>query len=142
VQRRAGTPAPQRTNWMGDMESDHSTEYVTAFVVGALVGVGAALLLAPEPPTRRERVMKELKPYRKKLRKQTAKMRKQAGRQVSAAGDWGEDLAAASRAVIQDLREEVASLVADARDEIAAAVETQLDSAHTSLRRGTKRIRS
>lgn len=124
------------------MTEDHTTEYVTAFVVGTLVGVGAALLLAPEPPTRRERVMKELKPYRKKLRKQTAKMRKQAGKQVSAAGDWGDDLADASRAVIQDLRDEVAQLVADARDEIADAVETQVDSAHSSLRRGAKRIRS
>lgn len=124
------------------MQNDHSTEYVTAFVVGALVGVGAALLLAPEPPTRRERVMKELKPYRKKLRKQTAKMRKQAGKQVNAGVDWGDDLAAASRAVIQDLREEVAHMVAEARDEIADAVETQLDSAHSGLRRGAKRIRS
>jgi gas vesicle protein len=124
------------------MTEDHTTEYVTAFVVGAIVGVGAALLLAPEPPTRRERVMKDLKPYRKKLRKQTAKMRKQAGKQMSAAGDWGEDLAAASRVVVQDLRDEMAQLVADARDEIADAMETQLESAHSSLRRGTKRIRS
>jgi gas vesicle protein len=124
------------------MTEDHTTEYVTAFVVGAIVGVGAALLLAPEPPTRRERVMKDLKPYRKKLRKQTAKMRKQAGKQMSAAGDWGEDLAAASRVVAQDLRDEMAQLVADARDEIADAMETQLESAHSSLRRGTKRIRS
>jgi gas vesicle protein len=124
------------------MTEDHTTEYVTAFVVGAIVGVGAALLLAPEPPTRRERVMKDLKPYRKKLRKQTAKMRKQAGKQMSAAGDWGEDLAAASRVVVQDLRDEMAQLMADARDEIADAMETQLESAHSSLRRGTKRIRS
>jgi gas vesicle protein len=124
------------------MTEDHTTEYVTAFVVGAIVGVGAALLLAPEPPTRRERVMKDLKPYRKKLRKQTAKMRKQAGKQMSAAGDWGEDLAAASRVVVQDLRDEMAQLVADARDEIADAMETQLETAHSSLRRGTKRIRS
>jgi gas vesicle protein len=124
------------------MTEDHTTEYVTAFVVGAIVGVGAALLLAPEPPTRRERVMKDLKPYRKKLRKQTAKMRKQAGKQMSAAGDWGEDLAAASRVVVQDLRDEMAQLVADARDEIADAMETQLESAHSSLRRGTKRLRS
>jgi gas vesicle protein len=124
------------------MSDDRTTEYVTAFVVGALVGVGAALLLAPDPPTRRERLMKELKPYRKKLDKKASKMRKQAGRQVDAAGEWGEELRAASRAVVADLREEVAELVADARDQIADAVETQVDSAHAGLRKGAKRIRS
>lgn len=124
------------------MNDDKTTEYVTAFIVGAALGVGAALLLAPDPPTRRERVMKELKPYRKKLDKKTRKLRKDAGRQIAATGEWGEDVAAASRAVIQDLREEVAELVAEARDQIADALESQLESAHTGLRKGTKRIRS
>ncbi len=124
------------------MSDDKTTEYVTAFIVGAALGVGAALLLAPDPPTRRERVMKEIKPYRKKLQKKTKKLRKNASRQLAATGDWGEDLAAASRAVVEDLREEVADLVADARDQIANALETQLESAHSGLRKGTKRIRS
>jgi gas vesicle protein len=124
------------------MTNDHTTEYVTAFVVGALLGVGAALLLAPDPPSRRQRLVKELKPYGKKLRKNATKVRKEAGHQAAAVGEWSEELVKASRAVLEDLREEVAELVADARDDIASAVEGQLDSAHKSLRRGTKRIRS
>lgn len=124
------------------MSDDRTTEYVTAFVVGALVGIGAALLLAPDPPTRREKLMKELKPYRKTLGKKTARMRQQVGRQVDAAGDWGEEVRAAGQAVVADLREEVAELVADARDQIAKAVENQVDSAHAGVRRGAKRIRS
>lgn len=124
------------------MNDDKTTEYVTAFIVGAALGVGAALLLAPDPPTRRERVMKELKPYRKKLDKKTRKLRKDASRQIAATGEWGEDVAAASRAVMQDLREEVAELVAEARDQIADALESQLESATTGIRKGTKRIRS
>jgi gas vesicle protein len=124
------------------MSDDRTTEYVTAFVVGALVGIGAALLLAPDPPTRREKLMKELKPYRKKFDKKAAKVRKQVGRQVDAAGDWGEELRAAGQAVVADLREEVAELVAEARDQIADAVENQVDSARDGVRRGAKRIRS
>lgn len=123
------------------MTKDNSNEYVVAFAVGALLGVGAALLLAPEPPTRREKIMKELKPYRKKLRKKSAAARKQMGRQASAASDFGDELVAAGRAVMQDLREEVADLVADARSEIASTVETQLDAAQHALRKGAKRIR-
>lgn len=134
--------AATTTDGTDTMNRDSTTEYVAAFAIGAIVGVAAALALAPDPPTRRERVMKELKPYHKKLRKRATKVRKQAGKQVSAAGEWRDELMAASRAVMADLREEVAELVADARTQIADAVDHQLDSAHSGLRRGTKRIRS
>lgn len=123
------------------MKQDQTTEYVTAFVVGTLVGVGAALLFAPEPPTRREKVMKELKPYGKKLTKHASRARKSLGQQAEVAGVWGEELASASRAVMKDLREEVAELVADAREEIAASVEGQVKSARRSIRKGVKRAR-
>ncbi|HUG41426.1 MAG TPA: hypothetical protein VMM12_13140 [Longimicrobiales bacterium] len=123
------------------MKNDSSSEFIMAFAVGALLGVGAALLLAPDPPTRREKLMKELKPYRKKLGKKTASARKMAGRRVSAATDMGEELVAAGRAVARDLREEVAELVADARTEIAATVESQLDAAQHALEKGAKRVR-
>lgn len=124
------------------MDRDQTTDYVTAFVVGAAVGVGAALLFAPKPPTRRERIMKELKPYRKQLEKRTARARKQVGRQAASAADWGEEMVEASRSVMSDMREEVAGLVADARSEIAEAVATQLESAQKSLKKTAKRIRS
>jgi gas vesicle protein len=127
---------------MGLMSRDSTTEFVTAFLVGAMVGAGAALLLAPDPPTRRDKLMKELKPYRKKLHKSATKMKKQASHQAAAVGEWSEDLVKASRAVMEDLREEVAELVADARSELADAVDGQVDSARASIRRGTKRIRS
>jgi gas vesicle protein len=123
------------------MNRDQTTEYVTAFVIGAMVGVGIALLLAPDPPTRRERVMKELKPYRKKLRKRGARARKQLGRQAAAAGDYGDEIVTAGRAVVRDLREEVADLVADARKEISASIESQLEAAQDAVRKGAKRIR-
>ena len=123
------------------MNKDSSNEFMMAFAVGALLGVGAALLLAPDPPTRREKLMKELKPYRKKLKKGTASARKQMGRRASAAADVGDELVEAGRAVARDLRDEVADLVAEARSEIASTVEHQLEAAQDALRKGAKRIR-
>lgn len=123
------------------MNRDQSTEYASAFVVGILVGVGAALLIAPKP-TRKERIMKQLKPYRKQFEKQAASARKGMSNRASAAADWGDEMMAASRAVVADMREEVASMVADARAEIASAVADQLDSAQKSLKKSAKRIRS
>jgi gas vesicle protein len=124
------------------MTNNSNTEYLTAFVVGALLGAGAALLLAPDPPTRRERFAKKLKPYQKKLRKNATKVRKQAGDQAASVAEWSDDLVSAGRSVMAEFRDEMAEMVADARDDLAHAVEGQLDSAHTSLRRGVKRIRS
>lgn len=123
------------------MRDEHNGEFVVAFAVGALLGVGAALLLAPDPPTRRDKIMKELKPYRKTLRKKTSAARKQMGRRASAAGDFGEELISAGRAVAADLREEIADLVSEARSEIAATVEDQLEAAQDALKKGAKRVR-
>lgn len=123
------------------MRDEHDGEFVVAFAVGALLGVGAALLLAPDPPTRRDKIMKELKPYRKTLRKKTSSARKQMGRRASAAGDLGEELISAGRAVAADLREEIADLVSEARSEIAATVEDQLEAAQDALKKGAKRVR-
>lgn len=124
------------------MNKDQSSEYLAAFLIGTLLGAGAALLLAPEPPTRREKLMKELKPYRKKLNKRTKGARKEMSRRASAAGDYGDELVATGREVLTDLRSELASLVADARHEIAATLETQLEAAQDAIRKGAKRVRS
>ena len=124
------------------MDTDQSTEYASAFAIGLLVGVGAALLFAPKPPTRRERIMKQMKPYRKKLEKRAASARKEVGRKTAAAADWRDEMMDASRAVVADMRNEVARMVADARAEIADAVADQLDNAQKSLKKSAKKIRS
>ncbi len=124
------------------MKPEQTTEYVTAFIVGTLVGVGAALLFAPSPPTRREKILKELKPYRRKIRKTRGRAKKQVSRGAAAATEWSDELVAAARAVAKDLREEIADMVAEARDQIGETVQTQVESAQDALRRGAKRARS
>lgn len=125
------------------MRQEESTEYVGAFVVGALVGIGAALLLAPKPPTRRERLMKELKPYRKKVRKKVARGTARARRAVNADPTGSaEKLLDVSRSVMDDMRDEVSAMVAEARAEIADAVADQLQSAQKRMKKTVKQARS
>lgn len=121
------------------MKQEDTTEYLTAFAVGAAVGIGAALLLTPKPPTRRERIMKEIKPYRKKISKRAGRARKAM---QDKSQDTGEKVLDVSRAVVDDMREEVAAMVAEARAEIADAVADQLDSAQKHLKKTAKRVRS
>lgn len=123
------------------MDRDQTTEYASAFAVGILVGIGAALLFAPTPRTRKQRIMDQIKPYRKGLQKRTAAARKQVGDRATAASDWGDEMMAASRDVIADMRGEVARMVADARSEIRDTVADQLDSAQKSLKKSAKKVR-
>lgn len=117
------------------MYRDQTTEYASAFVVGMLVGIGAAMLFAPKPSTRRERIRKQLKPYRKQFEKRAAATRKQVGDRAAAAAEWGDELMA-------NMRSEMAGMVAEARSEIASSVADQLESAQKTLKQSAKRIRS
>lgn len=124
------------------MQKDETTEYLTTFIIGALIGVGAALIFAPKPPTRRERIMKELKPYRKKLGKQSDRAKKEMEKRASAAAAWGDEMVEATRELMGEIRSEVADMLADARSEISDSVTQQLETAQKSLKKSAKRIRS
>ena len=49
-------------------------DYVVAFVIGAVVGIGATLLL--KPPTRTERIVRQIEPRVRRLRKRGRRLRK------------------------------------------------------------------
>lgn len=121
------------------MRQEDSTEYLAAFVVGAVVGIGAALLVAPRPTTRRERIMNELKPYKKKVGRGAARARRAVSVEAPARAD---KLVAMSRAVVDDMRDEVAAMVAEARADIADSVADQLRAAQKRLEKTAKRVRS
>ena len=53
-------------------------EYLAAFVIGAMVGVGATLLLAPGKP--KNRFVYQLEPKMKQLRKRGRRLRKSLSR--------------------------------------------------------------
>jgi hypothetical protein len=49
-------------------------DYIAAFVIGAVVGVGVTMLLAP--PARKHRLVYELEPKIRQLRKRGRRLRK------------------------------------------------------------------
>ncbi|MEN8375722.1 MAG: hypothetical protein ABFS34_09760 [Gemmatimonadota bacterium] len=114
-----------------DMPERDTSEFLAALGVGAVLGVVAAWLLRREPPTRKEKLLRTLEPYRKKAA-QTAE-RARAG--AEAALDRGGEAVADGRETLSDLRDEVTEIVRSAREELADALKEQVRDAEKTFRR-------
>src|SRR5690606_40546086 len=73
-----------------DMRDQETSDLLTALAIGAVVGIGAALLLRGEAVSRREKPLREIRPLAKQARKKAHAARrdfergaKRAGRQAS-----------------------------------------------------------
>lgn len=102
------------------MPRKDTTDFLAAFAVGAVLGIGATLLLAPER-SHRERLARQLKPYGKQLRRSARDIRGAVERGAEATGEMGNELVGAGRELLGEFRKEVARIVADAREELSDA---------------------
>ncbi len=105
------------------MDDRDSVGLVAAFAVGAILGVGATLLLRAEPSLPR------------RLGKQLGRSGQRLGRRARhAAGGAGEALAHAGRDALKQFRGEVEALVSAAREQLAQDVYDQLHGARREAR--------
>lgn len=110
-------------------------DFVSAFAVGAALGVGATLLLAPER-TRTERVVRRLKPPARQLRRSVGEVREAIQESGGAAADFSGEVISAGRELLSEFRAEVARIVEDARSDLRDAMED----ASRQVRRGKRRF--
>lgn len=57
---------------------EEKKDYWAAFVIGAIVGIGATLLLAPDAPSGARRILSEIEPALKRARKGGRRVQKEA----------------------------------------------------------------
>jgi len=105
------------------MARQDTSDFLTAFAVGTVLGIGATLLLRPEPRSPRERLLRELKPYRKKLKKSAARVGRELRDSALAGGDATGDAIDAGRELLAEFRDEVRRIIEEARDELRDAME-------------------
>jgi len=105
------------------MARQDTTEFLSAFAVGAVLGIGATLLLKPAPQTAKDRLMRELKPYRKKMRKSAGQVTRGLQRGRAATGEVADDAIDAGRELMAEFRDEVRRIVAEAKNELAGTLE-------------------
>lgn len=114
-------------------------DFLTAFAIGAVVGVGATLLLRPDV-SRTERILRDLKPYGKQLRRSARDARTGFTAGAGATAEMADTLRDASRTLLRDFRSEVADLVATARDDLAHAIDQQVAGAQRGVERRIRRM--
>lgn len=105
------------------MDERDPVELAIAFAVGALVGVGATLLL------RREEDLPE------RIARQVRRSRRSLERGARRAGDAGEVVTRVGRKALQEFRDEMAHVVGAAREQLADEVYAQLRAGKREQRR-------
>ena len=118
------------------MARQDTTDFLTAFAVGTVLGIGATLLLRPAPESAKERLMRELKPYRRKMRKSAAKALGVARRSAGETGDVTADAIDAGRELLAEFRDEVRRILAEATEELRQLREE--DGGHRARRRSRR----
>ncbi len=99
------------------MENRDRLELLAAFAAGALIGVGATLLLKPDALPQ---------PVLRRLRESGRELRKQARRSARQVGTRGGRAARMGREMLEQLRGEAREIVGQAREELAQQVYAEL----------------
>lgn len=108
------------------MARQDNNDFLAAFAIGAVLGVGATLLLRPEKPNPRKQLQKRLKPHVRKLgRGARGRRRVRSGappppREQEREAGMQEEAIQAGRELLAEFRGEVQRILEEARDELRA----------------------
>jgi hypothetical protein len=112
-----------------------SVDLFTAFAIGAMIGVGATLLLRPDPPTATEQVLKRFTPLARRARKAAHRARRDFGRSFDLSRTATRDVGRAGSEALDEFRSQVQDIVSSARNELTDSAREQLRSARKALGR-------
>lgn len=118
------------------MPRQDTVDFLTAFAVGTVIGVGATLLLQPDRSPR-DRVARQLKPYRKEMRKSYREVAHGVRKGSEATSRLTSEVIDAGRELLGEFREEVAEILDQARSELGEIVAEQ----SKQIRHGTRKTR-
>jgi gas vesicle protein len=121
------------------MPRQDTVDFLAAFAVGTVLGIGATLLLQPErTPT--QRLARQWKPYRKRVGKGLRNTREALRDSADATGDMTGDVVSAGRELLGEFRKEVGKILDDARDEVQDMTQRQGKDLSKSLRKARRKF--
>jgi len=122
------------------MNDRDKTDLWTALAVGAVVGIGAALLLraGDEPETRK--LLGRLKPVQERARRGVQQASRELGKTTRKLGQRGEDLLDEGADTLGELRRDAARIVAQARADLEDIAHSSVKQAKRTARRTRRRF--
>lgn len=122
------------------MPRQDTVDFLTAFAVGTVLGIGATLLLQPEQPTARERIVKQLKPYRRRMERSYGQVRSGVRAGADATSELTGEVITAGRELISEFRDEVAQILGDARQELQEMTRDQVRDVTQQAKRTRRKL--
>lgn len=121
------------------MPRQDTVDFVAAFAVGTVLGIGATLLLQPER-TPQERVARKMKPYKKQLKKTYKNVAKEFREGGDATSDLTAEVIGAGRELLGEFRAEVAEILEGAREELTDLVHAQAKEISKTAKKTRRRV--
>jgi gas vesicle protein len=117
------------------MNERDNTEIWTAVAVGALVGIGTALIVRARQDDEVHDIVRTLRRVRPRAEKTVKKARRSLDRQADQAVDAGEELVRAGRVLLDEFKEEATGIVRRTRRDLERAARDTLAQAHDRISR-------
>jgi gas vesicle protein len=118
------------------MRSRDNTDVWAAVAIGAIVGIGAALLVRARQEDETHELVKRLRPMGRRAGRTASAVRKEVGRRTSSAGD---ELAEAGREIMEELRRSARQIVANTRDELERTARDSVVEARKAAQKAARR---
>ena len=129
----------ENRNRRSEMPRQDTVDFLTAFAVGTVLGIGATLLLQPERSPK-QRVLRQLKPYKKQIRRSYSQVRGGLRSGREATGELTSDAISAGRELLSEFQSEVAEILRDARSELREIAEQQRKDLSKGVRRTRRKL--
>jgi gas vesicle protein len=120
------------------MNDRDTADIWTALTIGAVVGVGTALLLRARQADEDAHLLHRLRPVGRTAGRMLKQARQQAARGARAAGSTGGDLVDAGRDALEELRDGARQIVDSTRDELRKVVHDAVKDARKAGRKARR----
>lgn len=116
------------------MRDRDNTEVWTAVAIGAVIGIGTALLVRARQEDDTHEIIKRLRPVTRRAKDAAGSARKELGRRARQASDSGEELLSSGREIMDELRRGAEDIVKSTRKELRKAARDSVKEARKAAR--------
>jgi gas vesicle protein len=120
------------------MTDRDTSEVWTAVAVGAIIGIGAALLVRARQEDDTHELIKRLRPVTRQAKQAAQSARRELGRRARQAGDSGENLLSSSREILDEMQKGAREIILSTRDELRQAARDSIRDARKAARRAQR----